>query len=260
VPSSTGSAYLEIENPSEYYPRGSAVTSLKLSCAVHGPKPLDRNANFSPNLQLTVNVKFAPFASKQRRGYIRDVAERDIGSHLETALKGVIIPDRWPKSAIYICFTIFESEDEIEQGWRSQGQSGIEGLAYMNVVSGCITAASAALLDARIDCLDLITGGVAAIAPTHDGTALKILDPASSEDPSPVSACVVAYMPARDEITLAWAKGEMSIEENLQLHGFNGLLDSAIDAAKGAHFVLRQVATEYAQELSGQIPNDDSRV
>lgn len=260
MPSSTGSAYLELENPSEYCPRDGAVTSsLKLSCAVHGPKPLDRNANFSPNLQLTVNVKFAPFASKHRRGYIRDVAERDIGSHIETALKGVIIPDRWPKSAIDICFTIFECEDELEQGWRARGQSGIEGLANMNAVSGCITAASAALLDARIDCLDMITGGVAAIAPRQDGTALRILDPAPSEDPSPSSASVVAYMPARDEITMVWAKGDISTEENLQLYGFDGLLDSAVDAAKGAHSVLRQVVTDYGQGLVGQMPNDDSR-
>jgi exosome complex component MTR3 len=170
-----------------------------------------------------------------------------MATHIETALNGVIIPDRWPKSAIDIFLTIFESEDGIEQDPPSRGQNGIEGIADMNVVSGCITAASAALLDAQIDCLDLITGGVAAVAPGHDGFSIILLDPSSSEVPCPGSAAVVAYMPARDEITLIWAKGDMSADPNPQTIGYYTLLDNAVDAARGAHFVLKQIITENAQ-------------
>jgi exosome complex component MTR3 len=218
---------------------------------------LPRNAGFSSNLQLTLHVKFTPFATRKRRGYIRDATERDIGTHLETALNGVIIPDRWPKSAIDIVITIIEAEDDID--WGMQESLPVGGIAIMNVVSGCITVASAALLNARIDCLDLVTGGVAALATDHEGKTVKVLDPSSSENPSLTSVCVVGYMPARDEITLIWAKGDISTEQGEQMGGFDGLLDSAVNAANGAHFVLRQVATELAQAQVSQFTNDESK-
>jgi exosome complex component MTR3 len=256
VPTASGSAYLELENPAE--PSHSIInaqpSSLKLSCTIHGPKPLPRNASFSSNLRLTVNVKFAPFATSQRRGYIRDATERDIGTHLETALNGVIIPDRWPKSAIDIVITILEAEDDI------QGGLSMQGIGNMNVVSGCITVASAALLDAQIDCLDLVTGGVAAVVRKNDEKAIKILDPAPLEEPSLHSVCVVGYMPARDEMTLIWAKGNISSNEDEHMFGFDSLVDSAVNAAKGAHIVLRQVATELGQAKSTGITNDASKI
>jgi exosome complex component MTR3 len=218
-----------------------------LSCAIHGPKPLPRNAAFSSNLQLTVTVKFAPFATSQRRGYIRDATERDIGTHLETALNGVIIPDRWPKSALEVVITILEAEDDLGLGAQTQDKHRMEGVGNMNVVSGCITVASAALLHAQIDCLDLVTGGVAAAVSNDDGKSVKILDPSPVGEPPPSSACVVGYMPTRDELTLIWAKGDIPSNKNQHILGFDSLLDSAVNAAKGAHVVLRQVATQLAQ-------------
>lgn len=126
----------------------------------------------------------------------------------------------------------------------------------MNVVSGCITVASAALLDAKIDCLDLVTGGVAAAASRNDGKAIKFLDPSPSEDLSFNAVCVVGYMPARDEMTLIWTKGDISAKTDVQ---FDSLLDSAVDAAKGAHVVLKQVATELSQAQVRRLANDDSK-
>jgi exosome complex component MTR3 len=196
---------------------------------------------------LTVGVKFASFATSQRRGYIRDATERDLGTRLETALAGVIIPDRWPKSAIDVVITILEAEDDMEWVPRIQGKYGMEGVGYMNIVSGCITAASAALLNAQIDCLDLVTGGVAATVSSDGEKAVKILDPSPSEGASISSVCVVGYMPSRDELTLIWAKGDIPSREGEHMPGLGNLLDSAVNAAKGANCVLRQVATELAQ-------------
>jgi exosome complex component MTR3 len=247
VPAATGSAYLELEVPRDPLQTITAISSsLKLSCVVHGPKPLPRNANFSSNLHVTTSVKFAPFATTQRRGYIRDATERDIGTHLETALNGVIIPDRWPKSAIDIVITVLEAEDDGQRNSKTQHIPGIDGVGSMNVVAGSITVASAALLDARIDCLDLVTGGLAAVSLNDDGKPLKILDPSPSEDPSLSAVCVVGYMPVRDELTLIWAKGDVQ-NNNEQMLGFDSLLDSAVNAAKGSHVVLRQAATDLAQ-------------
>lgn len=196
---------------------------------------------------MTASVKFAPFATRLRRGYIRDAVERDIGTHLETALNGVIIPDRWPKSAIDIVITILEAEDDKEWDSRTEQRREVEEIGNLNVMSGCITVASAALLDARIDCLDLVTGGVAAIVSDANGKAIKILDPSPLEQPSLSAVCVVGYMPTRDEVTLVWAKGDISLGRDEQSHGFESLLDSAVNAARGADLVLRQVAKELAQ-------------
>ena len=248
MPTATGSAYLELETPQDPSQTiTDASSSLKLSCAVHGPKPLPRTANFSSNLQITTSVKFAPFASRQRRGYIRDAIERDIGTHLETALNGVIIPDRWPKSAIDIVVTVLEAEDDIDFKPQSRQIRGVDGVGNMNVVAGAITVASAALLDARIDCLDLVTGGVAAIVLNDDGKPMKVFDPSPSEDPSLKAVCVVGYMSTRDELTLLWSKGDVPQTKNEQMLGIESLLDSAVNAAKDSHVVLRQVAADLAQ-------------
>ncbi|OJD19483.1 hypothetical protein AJ78_00551 [Emergomyces pasteurianus Ep9510] len=276
IPSASGSAYLEYQ-PSAMLPRSKSKTlippssSLKLTCCVHGPKPLPRSAPFSPNLLLSTHVKFAPFASRRRRGYIRDVTERDLGVHLETALRGVIIGERWPKSGLDITVTILEGEDDRWWGdvLSSGPLGGIDGWGMMNVLAGCITVASAAIADARIDCIDLITGGVAAfvenpnvgasggkIAPSEkEHGQLLVLDPDPSEHQGIASACVVGYMPSRDEITELWLRGDTS---NIVAGSGNAatsheaLIDAAVDAARGAQSVLAEAVRESAERFAMQ--------
>lgn len=164
---------------------------------------------------------------------------------LETALNGVLILDRWPKSALDVVITVLEAEDGAGLSVGQQEQS-VAALSDMNVVSGCITAASAALMDAKIDCFDLISGGVAATVRGADGGFTRVLDP-SPEEGETVAACVVGYMGARDELTLVWAKGEVSSGESKQKDGFDGLLENAVNAAKGSLQVLKQVAIDLAE-------------
>ncbi|KAK2789159.1 3'-5'-exoribonuclease [Emmonsiellopsis sp. PD_33] len=275
IPSASGSAYLEFQ-PSAILPRSKSKTlippssSIKLTCSVHGPKPLPRSAPFSPNLLLSTHVKFAPFASRRRRGYIRDVSERDLGVHLETALRGVIIGERWPKSGLDITVTILEGEDDRWWGdvLSSGPLGGIDGWGLMNVLAGCITVASAAIADARIDCLDLITGGVAAFVENSksegpegkqteksqrgQGQSL-VLDPDPSEHRGIVSACVVGYMPSRDEITELWLKGDtsnLSSENQNTSLSHEALIDGAVDAARGAQAVLMDAVRESAERFA----------
>ncbi|PGG96148.1 hypothetical protein AJ79_09714 [Helicocarpus griseus UAMH5409] len=275
IPSASGSAYLEFQ-PSAILPRSKSKTlippssSLKLTCSVHGPKPLPRSAPFSPNLLLSTHVKFAPFASRRRRGYIRDVSERDLGVHLETALRGVIIAERWPKSGLDITVTILEGEDDRWWGdvLSSGPLGGIDGWDLMNVLAGCITVASAAIADARIDCMDLITGGVAAFVEntnteesqkTEEASSGKgrghslVLDPDPSEHEGIVSACVVGYLPSRDEITELWLKGDTSISSSKSQNAYVGheaLIDGAVDAARGAQAVLMEAVKESAERFA----------
>jgi len=247
IPSASGSAYLEIPSsfPASKSTLISPTSSLKITAAIQGPKPLPRSAPFSPSLLLTTTVKFAPFATRQRRGYIRDAAERDLGAHLETALRGVILGERWPKSGIEVVITILEGD---EDGWwgdsEAEGLSKGSGWGLLNVLSGCITVASAAITDAGIDCVDVVCGGVAAMVRNPDLQSEKqlarILDPCPAEHKEVVAACVVGYLASRDEITEIWMKGDIGSDPD-------ALVEGATHAAVGSLAVVKEVLLEALQ-------------
>jgi exosome complex component MTR3 len=279
TPSASGSAYLELESQSadpnsEKSSLSSLSTSgMKLTCTVHGPRKLPRSVPFSPTIILTTHVKYAPFASRQRRGYIRDASERDLAVHLETAIRGVIIGDRWPKSGVEVIITILEGE---EDRWLGDERGGIRNISpngagpwgMMSVLSGCITVASAAIADAGIDCVDMVSGGVAALVrdrqdavedTKHSGQSpvTLVLDPLPSEHYEILAACVVGYLPSRDEITDLWVRGDigvaMSKDVPKESSAYEYLADSAVQAALGAHHVLTAAAKESAETRLGQL-------
>ncbi|KAG0653056.1 mRNA transport regulator 3, partial [Hyphodiscus hymeniophilus] len=250
TPSASGSAYLELEaskSPHVIAPGLASLSTsgLKLTCTVHGPRPLPKSAPFSPHIILTTHVKYAPFATRRRRGYLRDASERDLGVHLETALRGVIIGDRWPKSGVEVIITILEGEED--QWWGDdigRGNMGVGEWGMMSVLSGCITVASAAIADAGIDCVDVVSGGVAAVVrPGAQGkqSTMLVLDPVPSEHQEILAASVVAYLTSRDEITDLWVKGEIGHENHRTPNSsfsYEDLADNAVQAALGAHRVL----------------------
>ncbi|OAL04068.1 exoribonuclease family protein [Phaeosphaeriaceae sp. SRC1lsM3a] len=259
IPSASGSAYLEI--PSSSPPLTSTLvpptSTLKIIASVQGPKPLPRTAPFSPSLLLTTTVKFAPFATRHRRGYIRDSTERDLGVHVESALRGVIIGERWPKSGVEVVLTILEGD---EDGWwgdlETEGNAEGSGWGLLNVLAGCITAASAAITDAGIDCVDVVTGGVAAIARSASSNGqnqlTKILDPCPAEHKEVVAACTVAYLASRDEITELWMKGDVGTDSD-------ALIEGATHAAVGSLAVVKDVLLEGLQaKFQNQVDSNDS--
>lgn len=201
---------------------------MKVVCTVHGPRSLPRSAPFSPHMVLTTHVKYAPFATRQRRGYLRDSSERDLSTHLETALRGALIADRWPKSGVDVVVTILEGEEARQTAL----EKGSEEWDMMNVLGSCVTVAAAALADAGIDCVDTVSGGVAALVAGEDGVQTDIvLDPAPLEHDKILAACSVAYLPGRDEITNIWLKGDVpSTDPSL----YRNLVAKAVHASKGA--------------------------
>ncbi|KAL8726399.1 MAG: hypothetical protein Q9166_006750 [cf. Caloplaca sp. 2 TL-2023] len=259
TPSASGSAYLELEPSNLSDPTATTTSSLaissslKLTCTVHGPRPLPRNIPFSPHLLLSANVKFAPFASRHRHSYIRDVSEQDLAVHVETALRGLLISERWPKSGVDVTITVLEGEDDGRLGIGNDGsqqreEGGLSGWGMMSVLSGCMTVASAAVADAGIDCVDLVSGGVAAIVrePNLGGseTGLKgqvVLDPCPSEHDDLLAVCVVGYLHSRDQITEIWARGDVegaAVGEGSEKLCFEILLDRAVEAAVSSRLVL----------------------
>ena len=260
VPSASGSAYLELESSSAPANKDSLIPSssaLKLTCSVHGPRPLPRSSPFTPHILLTTHIKFAPFASRQRRGYVRDASERDLAVHLQTALRGVIIGDRSPKSGVDVVITVLEGEEDHWYGdargkpdiGSANGQAST-GWGMMTVLAGCITVASAAIVDAGIDCVDLVAGGVAAVvSESYDDDPTQttiVLDPSPTEHRKIHAACVVGYLAARDEVTELWIQGGIPSSglDTEDPPKIEQLIDDAVRAASGARKVLSQAVKE----------------
>lgn len=232
TPSASGSAYLELESSKQSnaasqlrQPRPSS--SLKLSCTVHGPRPLPRSTPFTPQLLLSARIKFSASGNRQRRGYVLDTSERDLATHLETALRGILIGERRPKSGVDVIITVLEGEEEVT--------GGSESCESMSVLAGCITVASAAIADAGIDCVDLVTGGVAAVISDR-----LVLDPCPADHEKIDAACVVGYLQSRDEITELWSKGSIDTTGTVM----ETLIDNAVEAAKAARMVLVEALNE----------------
>lgn len=165
---------------------------------------------------------------------MRDATERDLSIHLETALRGAIIADRWPKSGVDIIISVIEgdqdrsvSHGEYDEAWDT-----------MNVLAGCVTIASAALVDAGIDCVDTVAGGVAALVEAGAGESSKqevVIDPLASQHEKVLAACCVAYLPERDEITNLWFKGDLPAA-NTGL--YMDMVEKGILASQSANRVL----------------------
>ncbi|MCJ1477726.1 3'-5'-exoribonuclease [Lambiella insularis] len=261
TPSASGSAYLELEQSTalsvESASFNSITSTLKLTCTVHGPRPLPRSAPFTPNVSLSTTIKFAPFAARERRGYIRDASERDLAVHLETALRGVVIGERWPKSGVEIVVTVLEGEDDAwwstEAKVREEVMEMSSASGMLSVLAGCITVASAAMVDAGLDCIDIVTGGVAAIVrqpslPGGNDSQLNIiLDPNFSEHKVVLAACVIGYIQSRDEITELWMKGSIPALPHSLTGGQSAvtlLIDGAVQAAAATRTVLAEAVRE----------------
>jgi len=185
---------------------------------------------------LNTHVKFAPFATRARRGYIRDSSERDLAVHLETALRGIVLADRWPKSGVDVIVTVLEGdEDERIMQVSNSGALSMDmaSIGLMSILSGCITVACSALIDAGIDCVDMVTGGMAALTPE----LAVIYDPVPSEHSHLIACCIVGYLKSRDELTEVWINSNGANVKNVQAMSTQ-LLEGAVQAAAAAQRVI----------------------
>jgi exosome complex component MTR3 len=155
----------------------------------------------------------------------------------------VIVGERWPKSGVEVVVTILEAD---EDGWWGDKNGEGSGWGLLNVLAGCITVASAAIADAGIDCVDLVSGGVAAIIRNPNSKTrkeedvIKVLDPCPAEHQDIVAACAVGYLAGRDEITEIWMKGDIGLHSD-------DLIEGATYAAVGSLSVLKEVLLEAIQ-------------
>ncbi|KAJ7097895.1 3' exoribonuclease family, domain 1-domain-containing protein [Mycena belliarum] len=201
ISQANGSAYIE-------------TAKTKIACAVYGPRQ-SRNAAYSETGRLNVEVKFTPFSCARRRAPMRDAEDRSIAVAIHQALVSSVRLDLLPKSTIDIFITIIESD-------------GLDGC----VASGSV-AASAALADAGIELLGLVTSCAAAIV----GRDIW-LDPTEGEARFSNGTLVLACMPALKKITSVWQTGEMQVTEAL------GCMDACQEKCTEIHSVVAQALLE----------------
>ncbi|RPA96838.1 hypothetical protein L873DRAFT_1810941 [Choiromyces venosus 120613-1] len=283
TPPATGSAFLELPTP-----QNSTTPTLKLTASVYGPRPLPPSTTFSPNARLTAELKFSPFSTPgRRRGYVRDGVERDLSAQLSIALAKSVDVGKYPKSGIDVFVSVLDCEgglgdlDSDAGKGRDSGKGGGVEVGLMSVLAGAISCASAAIADAGIECFDLVAGGVAGLVlekpkwrkgkkadagqeeemdVAEDGdskpsgkkksrrTLTLVLDPSPTDGYFIVAAAMVAYMAARDELTLIWTKG--SIDPAGDGDGDDGVeevervIDGAITAATGVRLVINEAVKE----------------
>lgn len=158
-------------------------------------------------------------------------------------MRGAIIADRWPKSGVDIIVSVIEGDQDRS---LSHGEYD-EAWDTMNVLAGCITVASAALVDAGIDCVDTVAGGVAALVSGADDSAKPevVIDPLASQHGKILAACCVAYLPERDEVTNLWFKGNLPASDPTL---YTGMVENGILACQSANRVL----IESLKEVAGQ--------
>lgn len=97
-------------------------------------------------------------------------------------------------------------------------------------MAAAVNCAAAAVADAGIECVDLVAAGVAAVG--QDGVVR--LDPVGEAR----AAALVAYMAARDEVTLVWTRGEGGEEE------MEALVESAVGVASRVRGVVNEAVME----------------
>jgi exosome complex component MTR3 len=160
---------------------------------------------------------------------------------------------------VEVIVTILEGEEDYWWGDNQsvRGEKPVGQFGMMSVLSGCITVASAAIADAGIDCVDMVSGGVAALVRDQEDSTpgskqssshpSLVLDPIPSEHSEILAACVLGYLPSRDEVTNLWMKGKLGKdgrENPVEAPNYEILTESAVQAAKGSNRVLTTALRE----------------
>lgn len=123
--------------------------------------------------------------------------------------------ERYPKSGIECFLEVLDTGDERWEDART--------------LSAGINAASAALAEAGVEMVDLVSSGVAGIDEEGDIKGDFVGGKAS---------LVVGYMAARDEVTCVWSRGDISVSD------FEKLLEKAKEMAREARMVVNQAVAE----------------
>ncbi|KAJ1658473.1 3'-5'-exoribonuclease [Dispira simplex] len=181
ISQANGSAYSEQAN-------------TRITCAVYGPRQ-NKKAQFNEVARVECDFKLATFACTNRRSFQKDAQEKELSHLVAQAITPAVRLNLYPKSTIDVYITVVQSD-----GWWS-------------TLAGAITCASAALVDAGIDMVDLVTATSAVVA---DGRILA--DPTCSEENHPTvqGTVLVAGLSSLREVTHVVQSGSLALDITTQ--------------------------------------------
>ncbi|KAL1707270.1 3' exoribonuclease family, domain 1-domain-containing protein [Schizophyllum commune] len=204
ISQANGSAYIEADK-------------IKIACAVYGPRQ-NKNVAYSEQGRLNVEVKYAPYATARRKAPLRDAEDRSIGVAIHQALLASVRLELLPKSTVDIFLVIIEADGK-----------------EASIASGAV-AASAALADAGIEMLGLVSSCSAAV------TGDKIwLDPSAAESEQADGTVILSCMPALDTVTSVWQSGRLLPQKALEC--MHACQQKCVDI----HSVVAQALLEHHQ-------------
>ena len=174
----------------------------------------------------------------RRHGY--DRLEQELSDQLAATLRKSVDLCKYPKSLIDVIIMVIDCEGDVD--------STNVSLGYLGILAGATTCASAAIAEAGIECIDLVSGGVSALIRSHDdknapGSPYILVQDPSPEEHVPgevVAGCAAVYMAHRQEVAAVWFRGSVQVgfsakseSEDLEI-----LMDGAIAAAVKTREVL----------------------
>lgn len=191
---------------------GSALFELddsKVLCAVHGPMQSSRS-EFSESGVLTCTFQFATFAQGNAKGGRKyrpreSPEELRISGELQEALAVSVQLGKFPKHEIVVEVMALE-----------RGGS--------NLLTGALTAASAALADSGIEMYDIVSSGTCCFV---KGLGV-VTDPSLAEmnHPDCLGVAIVGYLPALNQVSFLHQTGRLAVDQSL------ALVDKAVQTAK----------------------------
>eukprot|EP00842_Homolaphlyctis_polyrhiza_P002989 jgi/Hompol1/3691/HPOL_003330-RA len=173
VSQANGSAYIE-------------MGSLKVLCAVYGPRQSSTKTQSAVTGTLQCDFKFAPFSGGKRRHYAKDQQEKEFSLVLEQALTPAVQLDQYPKSTIQASVIVLEND------------------GTMASLAAAITCASLALAHAGIKMYDVVT----ACSASYFGSSV-CLDPSLDEESLQTGSILLSHMPLLNEVTHLIQTGEI---------------------------------------------------
>ncbi|KAL9715178.1 3'-5'-exoribonuclease [Leucoagaricus gongylophorus] len=203
ITQANGSVYIETEQ-------------TKIACAIYGPRQ-SKNALYSENGRLNVEVKFAPFSCRRRRAPLRDAEDRTIAMAVYQAIVSSVRLELLPKAMIDVYITVIEAD-------------GIEG-----VISSASIAVSAALADAGIEILGLVISCSASIM----GGDIW-LDPTEDEAAVSQGTLILSCIPALGTITSVWQNGQIQPVDAISA------METCQNRCTDIHGVIAQALREYS--------------
>ena len=191
----------------------------KLIAAIYGPREIIKREDFSLKGKVNCEFKYMPFSCRHYCELRPSFEEKIISKCIGEALEGVILLEKFPKAQVDITIQIIQDD----------GSS----------ISLALTAASLALVDAKIEVKDLVVGCTVRCLPNDK----MLVDPTIAEIYGPHgkyrtgTSLFMAILPSLSQITALKQYGK--IEQSRTQDCIETCWESCLRLATGIKSILK---------------------